>query len=380
MLRDNEITGQRSSAEQAIPGVPVAGGECPRRQNLEIEGQQSGVEEAILDAPSPRSRKRGVGKSGKVGHGGLAAQADPLLPALPDPNQAAEGHAARAEEAAPPPPSLLDASVAELMALQRQRRFAIKTQSRIDRSLEAYLAQCAGYRPLISETGEAVRDESGRRVEDKAGKKLWGQIGKIRRAVEAGNMDGLPAWADVSMISASAHSRQVWDEMRKAVEARMEAVAKTLPVWGWWNGIRGAGAKGLAIIVAECGDLGAYRDKSAVWKRLGLAVIDGGAQRRAAGDAALLHGFSPARRAEIWTIADSLFRAQWRGANEEEGRAAGPLGPYGAYYFRRRAHTEGREGWSAAHKNNDAKRYMTKALIRDLRAAWRRGAAGEGLD
>ncbi len=338
---------------------------------FEIEGQYSDAEQAIRTAPSPRVRKRRADQSSDVGQVQRAEEATAAAPSSLDTHQPAEGQINGAEEAMRTPPSPVDTIVQQLVALQRQRRFAIKSQSRIDRSCEAYLAQLAGYRPKTNPDGTRATDAAGKPVQDKAGKALWAEIGRVRRAVERGDNGPFPAWADADLIRISAQSRDAWDAMRAGVEKQMERLAKTLPVYPWWSEIRGAGAKGLAIIVGEAGDLGSYRDKSALWKRLGLAVIDGERQRRVGGDAATVHGFNPVRRAEIWTIADSMFRAQWRGADEETGRAAGPIGPYGEKYAHRRAGTANREGWTPARQNADAKRYMTKSLIRDLRAAWR---------
>ncbi len=366
----------------------------------QIEGQASNAEQANNRPPSPSVRKRREDQS------------------------SGKGHRRVAEQATKSSPEPLDTVIATIVALQRQRRFLIKSQSRINRSLEAYLAQLAGYRPKTAPDGSKLTDASGNRVEDKDGKKLWAEIGRVRRMVEAGKISeaqaperagqaisaeqanasaparkqsrkgsreghsliaeqarsvspSLPHWANVPMILASAQSRAVWDAMRNQVERDMIRLAKQLPVYPWWQAIKGAGDLGLAIIVGEGGDGGSYRDKSALWKRLGLAVIDGGRQRKVSGDAAIAHGYSPARRAEIWTIADSLFKHQWRGADEDTGRVAGPSGPYGEHYGRRKAYLAERErgmneneNWSAKHIDNDARRYMTKALIRDLRAAW----------
>jgi hypothetical protein len=445
----DQIEGQAMNAEQAISDPPSCRTRKGAASYSPIEGQSTAAEQAIAGLPSPRVPKRRADQSSEVGHphdaeqasgrspasldtnrsaegqGRAAEQASKSTPSPIDPNQQAEGQIRLAEQANSCAPSPVDAIVAKIAALQRQRRFMIKSQSRIDRSLEAYLANLAGYRPNVAEDGTKLRDADGKPIQDKDGKKLWTEIGRIRRLVEAGKESGakvseraghscgaeqaiaasparkpsrkggregqsltaeqasplspsLPQWADVPMILASANSRQIWDNMRTQVEKDMIRLAKQLPVYPWWQAIKGAGDLGLAIIVGEAGDVGSYRDKSALWKRLGLAVIDGGRQRRVAGEAAMAHGYAPARRAEVWTIADSLFKHQWRGADEDTGRIAGPSGPYGEYYGRRKAYlterergVNEREPWTPKHIDNDARRYMTKALLRDLRGAWR---------
>jgi hypothetical protein len=109
-----------------------------------------------------------------------------------------------------------------------------------------------------------------------------------------------------------------------------------------------------------------------VWKRMGMAVIDGGRQRRVAGDAALLHGYSPARRSIMWNIGACLIKAQVRSAKDEEGNklASTAIGPYGQLYIDRKA-MEAERVDSAAHAHNRAQRYVEKRLLRDMWKAWR---------
>ena len=180
------------------------------------------------------------------------------------------------------------------------------------------------------------------------------------------------------IILNSATSRDTWDKHRNRTEKAMRKLARSLPAWEWVEGIAGFGDLGLGIIVGETGDLFGYATKERVWKRLGLAVIKGERQQRKSGaEAAAAHGYSPSRRAEIWTIADSLFRHQWHSAKEDA--PAGPSGPYGAVYGRRKAHTVTRE-WTPKHQDNDARRVMTKSLVEDLWRVWNGKPALAGAD
>jgi hypothetical protein len=106
-------------------------------------------------------------------------------------------------------------------------------------------------------------------------------------------------------------------------------------------------------------------------------------------EAALLHGYNPSRRATNYVLADSLFRAQWAGARDAEGKAcsasknpvavpAHAIGPYGDAYAHRRAVTADREGWTAEHQKNDAIRYAWKKLLCHFRAAWIANSQTEG--
>lgn len=299
---------------------------------------------------------------------------------------AGDGGAESPAESMTVPP--LHPSIPSLIAMQRQRVFAIKSQQRIDRACESFIASSLGFSVTL---------------EGKDRKEIFSRAAKIRRSVEKGATgsafivnapppskrpakatdrsatiatdDNAVADACSPVILASLMARSAWDKMRTGAEKEMRRLAETLPVWKWADGVKGFGALGVAIIAAEAsgprGDVGSYATKERLWKRLGLAVIEGSRQRRVSdATAAEQHGYNPRRRAEIWTIADSMFRHQWAGANEDAGTAPHPTGPYGAVYLRRKSHTEGRE-WSGGRRENDARRIMAKALIEDYWRVWR---------
>lgn len=120
---------------------------------------------------------------------------------------------------------------------------------------------------------------------------------------------------------------------------------------------------------------------AAVWKRLGLAVIDGGRQRRVAdADMAALHGYSPERRAVAWNVAEGIVRAQVRSQKNDAGEKIESIaiGPYGQIYLDRKKVEMAKEGMTPKHADNRARRYMTKCLFRDMAAEWRRIAGRAG--
>ncbi len=282
-------------------------------------------------------------------------------------------------------------TVSRLVELQKIRRFCITSQSRCDRSMEALIASTLGYSTDI---------------EEKDRKKLFLQASKIRKSVEEGGEGQIvfdthttnALSAITSLVPLSAASRGLWDKRRADTEAEMEKLAKTLPVWPFVEGIRGLGAKGLAVIVGLAGiPIGDYRSVSGLWKRMGLAVINGESQRRKKDKVlAEMHGYSPYRRSELWAFcSDTMFRAQWRGDKDEDGKnptltgkpiavAAHPIGEYGEIYARRREATKARmlatehlpksdpDRWSAGRCHNDGRRIMTKELLKDLWVEWRR--------
>lgn len=254
------------------------------------------------------------------------------------------------------------ANIAALSELQRQRRFCIKSQSRTDRACEAFIARYLGYTPDMPKPEGAA---------------IWKQAAALRRAVEKGGrgqarsdgLDGGVLSACSPIILHSAAAREAWDNHRNQTEKQMRKLAAALPVHAWAKSIAGFGDLGLAIIIGETGDLSNYATKERVWKRLGLAVINGERQQRKSGaEAAAAHGYNPARRAEIWTISDSMFRHQWASAKDDA--PAAPKGPYGTVYAARKAHTVNRDGWTLGHRENDARRVMMKFFLENLYRVW----------
>lgn len=176
--------------------------------------------------------------------------------------------------------------------------------------------------------------------------KLLSQIEKFECAEEAAIMATLPLLAARNEIAVQ----------RLALEKQLEKLAKSLPVAAWK--VRGFGALSLAGLVGECGDIGSYKTVSAVWKRMGLAVIGEERQRRVAGDAALEHGYSPKRRAVAWNIGVSLMRAQRAGDSYRD-------------FYDAEKEKQLAKGLTKGHAHNRACRHMTKRFLAELYGAWR---------
>jgi hypothetical protein len=172
-------------------------------------------------------------------------------------------------------------------------------------------------------------------------------------------------------ISPFVEGRSYIEASRKQVEKVLEKQAKRLPVWKHVEGVKGIGPLMLAGIVGEAGDVGSYKSVSALWKRMGMAVIAGGRQRRVTGADAMEHGYSPARRSLMWNIGDCIIKAQVRKDPEDEEKRIG-IGPLGQLYLDRKAYEADRVE-TKAHAHNRAKRYVEKRLLRELYAAWRGG-------
>lgn len=346
-----------------IPGVPQTreSRECAQTQRSLTPASPFQIEaHALVDTPAPLPRTR-----------------EPVADVIADPHLTLASLIDANER--PDPDPALAGPLLILRQLQRTRRFCITSQQRIDRSTEQFVALQFG---LNQDDSEAER------------RRAWSAIVAFRRAVErnsvrrtsagqvaigAGgpldanvvNVNGNTAAAAICIpiILTATQSRSPWDSVRREAEREMRRIARTLPAWSYVESIRGLSDLGLAIILAETGDLSLYQTKERVWKRLGLAVIDGQRQRRVSGDDALRHGFAPQRRAEIWSIcSDAMVRHQIRSGTD--GGQGYPVGIYGAVYYARKTATADREGWTLAHRDNDARRIMTKAVIENVWRVW----------
>jgi hypothetical protein len=232
--------------------------------------------------------------------------------------------------------------------------------------------------PPLAELIATIRETHRQRTDlHRAEKRLTLQIKAICRRFSDGDKDMAGTLYD-AMFGEGEHpnaaaclawcrplilARDTIEKERKATEKRLAAAAKQLPMYSWIEATRGLSALSFGQIVGECGDLSNYSNPAKIWKRMGLAVINGGRQRRVAGDAALLHGYNAERRSIMYVIGDNLIRAK----NPE----------YRAIYDARREHTAiTHPDWTKGHSNNDAKRVMTKRLLKNLWRAWRAATPG----
>lgn len=164
--------------------------------------------------------------------------------------------------------------------------------------------------------------------------------------------------------------------LREAInlhERLLTKLGRQLPVAEWASGVAGLSPRFLAMIVGECGiGPGEYRSVSALWKRMGMAVIGAQRQRRVTGDAALEHGYVPRRRSLMWNVGESIIKQQVRkDPADEEARVA--IGDYGQLYLERKAY-EAERVETKAHAHNRAKRHIEKRLLRELWRAWRQAS------
>ena len=174
----------------------------------------------------------------------------------------------------------------------------------------------------------------------------------------AGKGDPAMVLALAEMNAPLTVARQPVTAWRKATEKEMEHIARSLPLASFVEATRGFGYLGLAQIMAEAGPLSDYANPAKLWKRFGLAVFDGKAQRRTTDkELAAAMGFAPRRRAVMWNIGDSLIK---QGVE------------YRAVYLARKAYEEDQHPeLRPIQRHRRAQRYMEKRLLRDLWRAWR---------
>lgn len=263
--------------------------------------------------------------------------------------------------------------VASIKQFHRRRCFAMEQRKRMDLALGSYLRLQLGWRKDLP--------EAERKAIAKAASDL---------------MDD-PDTED-NVIIGTRMAREPFETLEKTALKHMEKLAEQLPIWeSFGKAVRGFGAASLAVIVAEAGDLANYATEAKLWKRMGLAVMDGvrqgGLSKNAKAEEWIEHGYNKQRRSRMWNIGETLFKAQVRQVKDADGKDTGErvaFGPYGESYLRRRLLTQQThpEWWvdkdgvpkldpktrrpMSDHGNNDARRYMEKRLLRDLWRAWRR--------
>ena len=245
-------------------------------------------------------------------------------------------HSEGADTGLPASDRFADPFIAVIREVWRQRQDMVRAQQKLTLQSKAILR-----RFTAGDKGEAER--------------LW-------KAITTGTEHPLAATAAQAIAPLRAASEPL-EEARHRYELELGRLGKRLPIAHMADRIKGINHGTLARIVAEVGDFTAYeKGVSGIWKRAGLAVIDGERQRKKADkEAAIRHGYSPERHAVFWNVSQALLKAQGT------GEAAGP---YRLVYDRRKEHELAR-AMPAYIAHARATRYMVKRLLRDLWREWR---------
>jgi hypothetical protein len=267
--------------------------------------------------------------------------------------------------------------VQEIKKHHRHRRFAMKSQQRIERSMESFV------RLNYTDWSPDMDDKQKAKIKTL----VASLIKRARKRDRKLDAEGL-----IELVTASDASRKVWDKIRKDHERAMERTAKKLPEYLWVKPIKGFGALGLAEIVALAigengGCLCDFHKPSNLWKRLGFAPYDGHAgstwkretwrPRKLSAEEWTDAPFDGEDYGIIITIANFLFAHQWIGKNKSEDGVGRPNGPYGEVYAERRVWTSGTHPeWSDGHAHKDAIRFMMKRVLKHLLHAAKRASIG----
>jgi hypothetical protein len=325
-----------------------------------MEGQGSAVDKTSAILPTVS-----VPHSGAEGHAKFA-NANELVPTMPDPDAETQGHMMRAEtqaivhlptvsaassgvkgqvvsadKATHCVPTMPDPIFDIIRALHRERQFHLKQKNRVLTACQAYLRTRLGWRLDLP-------DKERKAIERQASKLMDEPTDAFRQVVEA-----------------SRQAAEPFEDIQKTLAKKIERAAEHLPVWQFAKDIRGFGALSLGTIVGEAGDLANYPTKSKLWKRMCVGLIDGRRQGNpgtgADADEWIRHGYKPARRALLWQIGANLIML-----NDGEYRAV----------YSSRKNYELARGCKKLHAHNRAKRYMEKRLLRDLWQAWNKDQEG----
>ncbi|MBT1154320.1 hypothetical protein J1C56_01810 [Aminobacter anthyllidis] len=275
---------------------------------------------------------------------------------------------------------------AQIRYQHRQRVYAMDQRKRADLALGSFLRMVLGWRlDLPKAEADAIKAKAAFLVDIGAdlAKQSAKPVEKQKVVIGLDDHDFIE-WQN--LIMASIKARSPFDNIEAATTKEMERLAVQLPAWSdFGQHVRGFGARSLAVIVAEAGDLSAYPKKGHLWKRMGLAVMDGvrqgGLSKSASKQDWIEHGYNGERRSRMFVIGDTMiksgdtYRAVYLARKDYERQRAEASGLIVAPSAKIPAKRKD-EFVSDGHIHRRAQRYMEKRLLRDLWQAWRWAQAG----
>lgn len=263
--------------------------------------------------------------------------------------------------------SNVDTIIAEIQEQHRRRNFFIAQRTRGYLALGAYVRTMHGWHLGLPANERKIIEETARMIVD-------GELDSSLRLEVLLTKDAL----------------KPFEAAEASATKQMEKLVKQLPVWdAWGKGVRGFGARSLAVIVGEAGDLSNYATHSKLWKRMGLAVMgdvrQGGLAKTAAKADWIAHGYNAKRRAYMFVIGDVMvkqgefYRQVYLDRKQYEidiavssGLIVLPSAKIPAalkeYHI------------SQGHIHKRAQRYMEKKLLRDLWREWRKALGGVPIE
>lgn len=283
------------------------------------------------------------------------------------------------------PPPEMQPVIDELIQLQRLLQTVIRSKTAMINQTKAIVRSdiCtdADYEDDNDTARETAFGKKPRKLTKDAQKRVADELKTIK---------GDPAHRLHNMVMTYGANEERFEAQQAEIEKAMSKLARKLPAYAWVKSVKGLGDKSFATLVGECGDIGSYKSVSAVWKRLGLAVMDGKRQG-APGEGATAqdwvdHGYSGKRRSVSWNARNQIIGGMglWRPAFGEDVQANPELTEYQRVFAERaryeaeklgvpvKCSDKGRESYSK-HVINRAMRYTEKRMLKHLYLAWRRG-------
>lgn len=207
-------------------------------------------------------------------------------------------------------PDELAATVQRIVALHRQRQFAIEQTKRGDNATAALVRTILGYSLAMPAAERNAVVKRARAIIDACEADAKGKPHDCADPAFELVADSVMAWIG---------SRDgTWKQLRKQTEKQMEAIVTELPIWQDCDAVRGFGAMGLASLIGEAPGPdnlgpGAYDTPLKLRKRMGLSVLDGirqgGLPKSAPKEAWIAHGYSRRRRSIMWNVGQALVKA-----------------------------------------------------------------------
>lgn len=280
----------------------------------------------------------------------------------------------------------INAAILRIQELGIRRRQFIKARIRVLNAGGALIRRYLGWRGDMDEASTAKINKQAAQI--MAAKDL----GKLpSELIEAGR------YLETEIVIAKEMAAP-GEKHQHSIELEMRKLARQFPVWeSWAKNVHGFSDLGLAIIIAEAGDIGSYTDKGKLWKRLGLAPINKDGETRAAStwrskgglsaDDWIDAGYNPSRRASIYAqVGNTIIGGVGLGHRPlvgEDIELNNSLHHYEKVFINRLryeaardpdmsrpATKAGKESFSK-HCAARAQRYTEKRLLRDLWQAWR---------
>lgn len=278
----------------------------------------------------------------------------------------------------------LDQICKHIKASHRERMFAMDTRKRAGNALGAFIRRALGWRVKMPEKERnAIAAQAAGAI--KAGEAF------ARTGEEQSNQIYLRF---KTLIDAAIESRGPFDLVEHEAKLEMCRWVRKLPVWtDWAKDIPGVGEATVGTIIGEAGDLTRYATPAKLWKRMGVAVVDGRRQGRPGPNAStttwIAEKYSPRRRSYMWVAGDVFvkiagpYRAVYDRVKAEEMAKAAARGQTVEPAATGNAKKDPTRYMSAGHIHLRAKRRTEKIFLRNLLRHWRaaeqEGAGGTVL-